>query len=125
MANRYVWEKWNCNSRVTYKAVLESMPTNYIYASGYFKRYEIDKYTGKITLTGEYSSRPETYTKVYCYWNYHDNPIGGRGDDGYPNIYPYTCYGSVGLTDEQNLVSEFDKYEYTKGSTSYGDVILC
>ena len=62
------------------------------------------------------------YPPYYYYWNYYYDPVGGEGSDGYPLIYPFIGYKEDYGGGDKKLESVFDKYEYTKGTTSYGNV---
>lgn len=116
MSTRYVWEKWNRNSRQTYR--LSWFSGNDSFTVGEPRRcyesYTFDKYTGIVTGVSP------------CYPfgdEYEGRTVYGLGSVSYLDIdWASSVCSQWGWNphDARAATVEEDEPEYSKGSTSYG-----
>ena len=118
MSTRYVWEKWNRNSRQTYR--LSWFSGNDSFTVGEPRRcyesYTFDKYTGIVTGV----------TPCYPYGEeYEGRTVYGLGSVSYLDIdWASSVCSRWGWNphDARAATVEEDEPEYSKGTTSYGNV---
>ena len=125
MANRYVWEKWNRNSSVKYSYTWGSTSfDDDRYNAYYYESMTFNSSTGKFTLNSRIGDHADVSIIVANSWSGYMSGYVSYSN----NIYSFTAdyireYQYVAFN--YKIANVTSTTTYTKGSTSYGDVILC
>ena len=139
MQTRHVWSKWNRQTNISYSedwnyfqaSSAQSYTLQYMGLDGYYRSYSFNSSNGTFRLSNyigdDWEEIKQQYKNEDVYFSVTGYALWEHGEFSREEVYdsPVCHRYSISSRVRDYELDIVQKTTYTKGSTSYGDVILC